>query len=77
MNHCPATNLYVFHSNMCISIQHFAQLSLKMQFMNNFNRAMNLLDEKFSFLASEKQIVSSVDEDDKVQMLYIHIVKAI
>lgn len=45
--------------------------------MNNFNRAMNLLDEKFSFLASEKQIVSSVDEDDKVQMLYIHIVKAI
>lgn len=38
-----------------------------MQFMNAFDKAMNLLDEKFSFLASSKQIVSSIDEDDKVE----------
>lgn len=38
-----------------------------MQFMNAFDRAMNSLDEKFSFLASGKQIVSSTDEDNKVQ----------
>ncbi|KAF5794407.1 putative 1,4-alpha-glucan branching enzyme [Helianthus annuus] len=37
-----------------------------MQFMNEFDRAMNLLDDKFSFLASTKQIVSSADEEDKV-----------
>lgn len=34
--------------------------------MNAFDRAMNLLDEKFSILASTKQIVSSTNEDDKV-----------
>lgn len=34
--------------------------------MNAFDRAMNLLDEKFSFLVSTKQIVSSRNEDDKV-----------
>ena len=34
--------------------------------MNAFDTAMNLLDEKFSFLASTKQIVSSTDEEDKV-----------
>ncbi|VFQ81469.1 unnamed protein product [Cuscuta campestris] len=39
---------------------------LRYKFMNEFDRAMNLLDEKFSFLASEKQIVSSIDEDNKV-----------
>lgn len=38
-----------------------------MQFMSAFDRAMNSLDEKFSFLASGKQIVSSTDEDNKVQ----------
>lgn len=36
--------------------------------MNAFDRAMNLLDDKFLFLASTKQIVSSTDEEDKVQM---------
>lgn len=36
--------------------------------MNAFDRAMNLLDDKFSFLASTKQIVSSTNEEDKVQM---------
>lgn len=36
--------------------------------MNAFDRAMNLLDEEFSFLASEKQIVSSIDEVYKVQI---------
>nr|BAE96955.1 starch branching enzyme I [Ipomoea batatas] len=39
---------------------------LRYKFMNAFDRAMNLLDEEFSFLASEKQIVSSIDEDNKV-----------
>lgn len=39
---------------------------LRYKFMNAFDRAMNLLDDKFSFLASSKQIVSSTSEDDKV-----------
>ncbi|KAI3424010.1 uncharacterized protein J3R85_010659 [Psidium guajava] len=39
---------------------------LRYKFMNAFDRAMNLLDEKFSILASEKQIVSSTNEEDKV-----------
>ncbi|KAG4391845.1 hypothetical protein GLYMA_04G017700v4 [Glycine max] len=39
---------------------------LRYKFMNAFDRAMNLLDDKFSFLASTKQIVSSADDDDKV-----------
>ncbi|KAJ8762114.1 hypothetical protein K2173_007264 [Erythroxylum novogranatense] len=39
---------------------------LRYKFMNAFDRAMNLLDEKFSFLASPKQIVSSTNEEDKV-----------
>ncbi|CAN4123087.1 unnamed protein product [Withania somnifera] len=39
---------------------------LRYKFMSAFDRAMNLLDKKFSFLASGKQIVSSVDEDNKV-----------
>ncbi|KAL6215843.1 hypothetical protein ACLB2K_015270 [Fragaria x ananassa] len=34
--------------------------------MNAFDRAMHLLDEKFSFLSSSKQIVSSTNEEDKV-----------
>lgn len=37
------------------------------QFMNAFDRAMHLLDEKFSFLSSTKQIVSSTNEEDKVR----------
>lgn len=39
---------------------------LRYKFMNAFDRAMNLLDEKYSFLASTKQIVSSTNEEDKV-----------
>ncbi|XP_056177126.1 1,4-alpha-glucan-branching enzyme 1, chloroplastic/amyloplastic-like isoform X2 [Syzygium oleosum] len=39
---------------------------LRFKFMNAFDRAMNLLDEKFSILASTKQIVSSTNEEDKV-----------
>ncbi|KAL6549114.1 1,4-alpha-glucan-branching enzyme [Orobanche hederae] len=39
---------------------------LRFKFLNAFDRAMNLLDEKFMFLASSKQIVSSADEDNKV-----------
>lgn len=38
---------------------------LRYKFMNAFNRAINALDDKFSFLASTKQIVSSTDEGDK------------
>ncbi|KAF8405530.1 hypothetical protein HHK36_010437 [Tetracentron sinense] len=39
---------------------------LRYKFMNEFDRAMNLLDENFSFLASTKQIVSSTNEEDMV-----------
>ncbi|KAF3446892.1 hypothetical protein FNV43_RR12072 [Rhamnella rubrinervis] len=39
---------------------------LRYKFMNAFDRAMNLLDEKFSFLSSTKLIVSSSNEEDKV-----------
>ncbi|KAJ3672342.1 hypothetical protein LUZ60_007063 [Juncus effusus] len=39
---------------------------LRYKYMNAFDRAMNLLDEKFSFLSNPKQIVSSVSEDEKV-----------
>ncbi|KAL9238097.1 hypothetical protein vseg_012568 [Gypsophila vaccaria] len=39
---------------------------LRYKFMNAFDRAMNLLDDKFSFLSSTKQIVSSANEEDKV-----------
>lgn len=36
--------------------------------MNAFDKAMNLLDDKYPFLASTKLIVSSTNEEDKVQM---------
>ncbi|PKU76565.1 1,4-alpha-glucan-branching enzyme, chloroplastic/amyloplastic isoform X1 [Dendrobium catenatum] len=39
---------------------------LRYKYMNEFNRAMNLLDDRFSFLASAKQIVSSASDLDKV-----------
>jgi 1,4-alpha-glucan branching enzyme len=39
---------------------------LRYKFMNNFDKAMNELDDKFHFLASSKQIVSSANEEDKV-----------
>jgi 1,4-alpha-glucan branching enzyme len=34
--------------------------------MNAFDQAMNALDEKFSFLSSSKQIVSDMNEEEKV-----------
>lgn len=58
-------NLLLF--SMCIYIIFFCAPTL-VQFMNAFDRAMNLLDEKYSFLASTKQIVSSTNEEDKVQL---------
>ncbi|XP_072966487.1 1,4-alpha-glucan-branching enzyme, chloroplastic/amyloplastic-like [Typha angustifolia] len=39
---------------------------LRYKYMNAFDTAMNLLDERFSFLSSTKQIVSSINEEDKV-----------
>ncbi|CAJ2642843.1 1,4-alpha-glucan-branching enzyme 1, chloroplastic/amyloplastic isoform X1 [Trifolium pratense] len=39
---------------------------LRYKFMNAFDKAMNLLDDRFSFLASTKQIVSSTNNEDKV-----------
>lgn len=39
---------------------------LRYKYVNAFDRAMNSLDEKFSFLTSTKQIVSSTNEADKV-----------
>ena len=35
--------------------------------MNNFDRAMNALDDNFGFLASTNQIVSSINEEEKVK----------
>lgn len=58
-------NLLLF--SMCIYNIFFCATTL-VQFMNAFDRAMNLLDEKYSFLASTKQIVSSTNEEDKVQL---------
>ncbi|KAK1262341.1 hypothetical protein QJS04_geneDACA001368 [Acorus gramineus] len=39
---------------------------LRYKHMNAFDGAMNLLDDKFSFLSSTKQIVSSTSEEDKI-----------
>ncbi|XP_050234417.1 1,4-alpha-glucan-branching enzyme 1, chloroplastic/amyloplastic-like [Mercurialis annua] len=39
---------------------------LRYKFMYAFDKAMNLLDEKYSFLSSTKQIVSSANEAEKV-----------
>ncbi|KAI5063174.1 hypothetical protein GOP47_0021721 [Adiantum capillus-veneris] len=39
---------------------------LKYKFMNNFDRAMNELDERFSFLISSNQFISCTSEDEKV-----------
>ncbi|MCO5550805.1 hypothetical protein L7F22_004297 [Adiantum nelumboides] len=39
---------------------------LRHKFMNNFNRAMNNLDEKISFLASSNQFISCASEEEKV-----------
>ncbi|XP_021900771.1 1,4-alpha-glucan-branching enzyme 1, chloroplastic/amyloplastic-like [Carica papaya] len=39
---------------------------LRYKFLNAFDRAMNLLDDKYPFLSSTKQIVSSTNEEDKV-----------
>lgn len=36
------------------------------QYMNAFDQAMNALDERFSFLSSPKQIVSDMNEEEKV-----------
>ncbi|KAG6400197.1 hypothetical protein SASPL_137022 [Salvia splendens] len=37
-----------------------------MQFLNAFDRVMNLLDKKFKFLASPKQFVSSTDDGCRI-----------
>ncbi|PON90456.1 Glycoside hydrolase [Trema orientale] len=50
---------------LIISILLLPRLEL-VQLMNAFDREMNLLDEKFLFLSSAKQIVSSTHEEDKV-----------
>lgn len=34
--------------------------------MNNFDRAMNVLDEEFNFVSSSKQYISMTSEHDKV-----------
>lgn len=39
--------------------------------MSAFDRAMNSLDDRFSFLTSSQQIVSSTNEADKVLVLQI------
>jgi hypothetical protein len=54
--------LLVFKINVVFLLLELVQL------MNAFDRAMNLLDDKFSFLASTKQIVSSTNNEDKVNM---------
>ncbi|KAG6509597.1 hypothetical protein ZIOFF_027597 [Zingiber officinale] len=42
---------------------------LRYKHMNAFDRAMNLLDDRFHFLASAKQVVSSTSEEDKVSFV--------
>ncbi|KAL8135755.1 hypothetical protein AgCh_010397 [Apium graveolens] len=39
---------------------------MRYQFMYAFDRAMNMLDEKFAFIASRKQMVSCANNEDKV-----------
>uniref|UniRef100_A0A0D9WUB2 1,4-alpha-glucan branching enzyme n=1 Tax=Leersia perrieri TaxID=77586 RepID=A0A0D9WUB2_9ORYZ len=39
---------------------------LRYKYMNAFDQAINALDEKFSFLSSSKQIVSDMNEEEKV-----------
>uniref|UniRef100_A0A0E0HVR7 1,4-alpha-glucan branching enzyme n=1 Tax=Oryza nivara TaxID=4536 RepID=A0A0E0HVR7_ORYNI len=39
---------------------------LRYKYMNAFDQAMNALEEEFSFLSSSKQIVSDMNEKDKV-----------
>ncbi|PIA46828.1 hypothetical protein AQUCO_01500400v1 [Aquilegia coerulea] len=39
---------------------------LRYKFLNAFNRAINSLDDRFSFLSSTKQIVSSSNEEEKI-----------
>lgn len=60
---------------ICVQILklYFSLCSKFVQFMNAFDRAMNMLDDKFSFLASTKQIVSSTNEEDKVKILLCNI----
>lgn len=41
--------------------------------MNAFDKAMNELDDKYSFLSSANQIVSSSDEKDKVEFHIFYI----
>lgn len=41
------------------------------QYMNAFDQAMNALEEEFSFLSSSKQIVSDMNEKDKVMAIVI------
>ncbi|AQK67302.1 14-alpha-glucan-branching enzyme 2-2 chloroplastic/amyloplastic [Zea mays] len=39
---------------------------LRYKYMNAFDQAMNALDERFSFLSSSKQIVSDMNDEEKV-----------
>jgi 1,4-alpha-glucan branching enzyme len=44
---------------------------LRYKYMNAFDQAMNALEEEFSFLSSSKQIVSDMNEKDKVMAIVI------
>lgn len=64
--------LYLFlHKCYLIDFVFVFFFFMKNQYMNAFDGAMNLLDEKFSFLSSTKQIVSSASEEDKVIVAWI------
>jgi len=45
----------------------FSPCSNAEQYMNAFDQAMNALDERFSFLSSSKQIVSYMNDEEKVR----------
>lgn len=64
----PLFILFLFYTCYLSDIFVMTLFLKLVQFMNAFDRAMNLLDDKFSFLASSKQIVSSADDEDKVNM---------
>jgi 1,4-alpha-glucan branching enzyme len=46
----------------------FSPCSNAEQYINAFDQAMNALDERFSFLSSSKQIVSDMNDEEKVRI---------
>lgn len=58
-----SSNLQFIPANILM----FSTCSNAEQYMNAFDQAMNALDERFSFLSSSKQIVSDMNDVEKVR----------